>query len=183
MLEGLFGIIVIVYLIASVVGAVLKRMQQGPIMQEPVFPTRPRLQGQPERPRPIETVSRPSIPSETLQPVLEDGQPVEVIETADEDESYFGTIAPESQAGDLVEDLEPKALKSWSFLEGEWDWDGEIDDHDQERRARQGAGQMAARAKSPTWRVTAPQWSRAIVLAEILGKPRALRPFRPVGME
>ena len=87
MLEGLFGIIVIVYLIASVVGAVLKRMQQGPIMQEPVFPTRPQLQGQPERPRPIETVSRPSIPSETLQPVLEDRQPVEVIETADEDES------------------------------------------------------------------------------------------------
>jgi hypothetical protein len=179
--EGLFGIVVIIYLIASVVGAVVKRMQQGPIIEDPVFPTRPQPQGQPQSPRPIETVSMPSIPAETLQPAVEEGQMVEVLEVADGDESYFGTAAPESQAGNLVEDLEPKALKSWSFLEGEWD--EEVDDHDHGHRAWQESGQMPARAESPTWRATAPQWRRAIVLAEILDKPRALKPFRPVGIE
>lgn len=177
-MESLFGIIVILYLVASVIGAVLQRMQKGPITGDEAMPKS--LPRQPGQPKPMETAGIPSMP---LPPVAEDRQMVEVLDVTNEDESHIDTLAPGSQVSDWVEDLEPVGQESWSFTEGEWDWDEEMDTHDKRRKARQEAGQMAAKAKSPAWRVTAPQWRRAVVLSEIMGKPRALRPFRPVGME
>ncbi|NLI74724.1 MAG: hypothetical protein GX369_08180 [Euryarchaeota archaeon] len=181
-MESLFGMIVIIYLIASVVGAVLQRMQQGPIKGDETLPKRsPR---QPSQAKPVETVGPPSVPSETLQPTMGEGQTTEVFDMAEGDESDPIPVSA-SQVSDAVQGLEsavPKAPKSWSFVEGEWDWDEEIATHDKWRRTKQVAGALDVKAQSPIGEVTAGEWRRAVIMAEILGKPRALRPFRPVGM-
>ena len=76
------------YVVASVVGAVLKRMQQGPILDHPVFPpsAKPQKQGQvgEEQPREMGDVVVVAMPPVADTPPAMEGQLVEVFESTEE---------------------------------------------------------------------------------------------------
>ncbi len=141
----LFGIIVILYIIGAVVGAVLERMRRGPVLSDPVFPDKTIIPAQEQEPEDVEEVEDTIIVSVSPGEPME--QAFELWETEGEDIGEF----PHT---DLAS---PRAIPSSAMtarLPG--DYGGYSD-------------------------VTGIDWRRAVILTEILGRPRAVQPYRPFG--
>ncbi|NMB25487.1 MAG: hypothetical protein GX986_08150 [Firmicutes bacterium] len=160
-MEGLFGIVIILYVVGAVVGAVLKRMQQGPILDQPVFipPAKP---GEKQQTEARELGDRDDVvvaPAVAESPTI-DGQLVETFEVTEE----AGQELDKFDLSDTVdEDM------TWEM--------GEL----RQRRGVQSPGDRSrtvpSKAASRTVGLSATDWRRAVVLAEVLGKPRGLKPY------
>jgi hypothetical protein len=180
--EGLISIIVILYLVTSVIGAVLKRIQRGPILDEPTIPSgRGKQQTrQPEeavgKPRDVVVIGLPHLPSEGQYPTVGEGQLVEVMEESKES----GSDVAEMPAEEMAE--KPETFTEESWVSKPKDRDRYEPYHARPRHpVMEARGQIGTKSRSPYWVATASEWRRAVVLAEVLGKPRGLEPFRPGG--
>ena len=164
-MEGLFGIIVMLYVVASVVGAVLKRMQQGPILDHPVFPpsAKPQKQGQvgEEQPREMGDVVVVAMPPVADTPPAMEGQLVEVFESTEE--PSFDSV--ESDVAD-EQDI----------------WEGlGRSERDYDIAAKPSSASGLGGTTPAQGAQSAIDWRRAVILAEVLDKPRGIRPYRLPG--
>lgn len=186
--DGLISTIVAIYLVASVIGAVLKRLQQRSTQKEPLAPAG---RGQP-RPaeetvddsREVVVLGIPYFPSETQEPMTGERRLIEVGGEVREGLSESQPDVANDSALDMAAEEETVDLDAWSTLEDE-------PDRAQRHFAHRDLRGLAARtvdstevkAKSPYWVASTTEWRRAVVLAEVLNKPRGLRPYRPVGKQ
>jgi len=153
-MDSLVGLVVILYLVASVVGAVVERMRRGPLAEEP------------------------SVPSPRRRPVPA-ARPEKVMEAEDADEAGgFPAHLPESSQRE-PDTGEPAELQPAVFLEAgdelrEAPWDSEL------AFSQEGAlvGDIAASPIKHPHRLQR-EWHRAVVMMEIINQPRALNPYRP----
>ena len=187
-MEGLISTIVVLYLVASMVGAVLKRLQQGPILDEPAMPTDQAERGEQQvrpaqktagKPREVVVIGIPPFPSEMQQPITGERALREVQPRSDE-------LAPEAAE---VSSLDPAVEQQVTAIESlgpsaiDEGLDREEDSYALHRMKQPSERQAAAgKARSPYRVATASEWRKAVILAEVLNKPRALRPYRPMGM-
>ncbi|NMB11612.1 MAG: hypothetical protein GX977_04935 [Firmicutes bacterium] len=172
-MEGLISIIVILYVVASVIGAILRRLQLGPILEEPTRPAGPgkqqhrRLEEAGGKPRDVVVIGIPTPSPEGEYPTIGDGQ---------EPDSNRAEVAAE----EIAEESEPLIAESRLIAAEKRDQD--VSHYARPYRpAKKTRKRIRTKQKSPYRAGTASEWRKAIILAEVLGKPRGLEPFRPAG--
>ncbi|NLV92096.1 MAG: hypothetical protein GX030_06855 [Firmicutes bacterium] len=173
-MEGLFGLLVILYLIWSVVGAVLDKVRQGPVLSEP-FPTQETTGQEEVTVFPLEGIPSPERPEFSGLP---QGAEPEPDRAAEPEVTMPG---PEPVLEPVMTQEGPEDF-GW---EDDWteedDW-SEFDDREtllpwEETRGRRQVQQQAAGGRVPL-PATPSQWQRAFVLAEILAPPLSRRRYR-----
>ncbi len=192
-MEGLFGLLVILYLVGSVVGALIKKAGQGPIMTEPF----PDVDKEPDQ-EALELEERPDpdrpTPEGTWQPVPpimlddyraepdDDTLPTSVrqgpgADAGEQQAGSFVAVTGEAAAGPgQVEALEPELAGVGEGVSAEWEeWpeeeEEEVDEIGQLHRGRSHGTQVP-------WPTSANEWQRAFVLSEVLGPPLSKRQRR-----
>ncbi|NLJ68986.1 MAG: hypothetical protein GX341_06655 [Firmicutes bacterium] len=174
-MDGLIGIVVIIYLVASVVGAVVERMRRGPFGKG--LPTVPAGEGQrlpqdSEKPReaadavgtsglpehrPVEPEWMESGARELAEPGARELTVLEIGDQAAPRTAAFRE-ANEGQADELV----------WEISE---EWERPVP-----RRAALAQGIRPVQSKGQDSRSP---WRQAVVMKEVIGRPRGLDPYQP----
>ncbi|NLY30483.1 MAG: hypothetical protein GX047_07605 [Firmicutes bacterium] len=158
-MDSLIGLVVIIYLITAVVGAVVERMRRGPLYEDlPTIPTGEGSRQSGEAEGPMEaadangTSGLPAPVSLPLEPVtaqLEEPGP-----------------APLHQAGEMV----------WEMSSEQGIQEPEIATSSTAQSAAPAQESIAAHSRQRRFHGG---WRRAVVMMEIMDKPRGINPYRP----
>ncbi|NLA58610.1 MAG: hypothetical protein GX855_06895 [Firmicutes bacterium] len=150
-MDSIIGLVVIVYLIASVVGAVVERLRRGSLPRD----ASPMPAGEVQRPR-VEPEERGGVPE-----VQETGTPPE----------------PSPMAPTAAKPVDPRPVASREAGEMAWGMIQKLETATRQKTLPDPA-QDRRSAHSPQ-RPVQDGWRRAVVMMEIMDKPRGLRPYRP----
>lgn len=162
-MEGLFGLLIILYVVGAVVGAVLKRMQQGPILDQPVLipPAKPGEKQPTKAPKQGEMDDVVVAPTVAESPTI-DGQPVETFKMNEETARF-----DEDTDGFSLDDKADESMARENWDQGQ----------PRKPKSSQGPSPMPTEATFRNVDLSTANWRQAVVLAEVLGRPRGLKPY------